>query len=256
MNRYGAIQQSHDRFYSDFSTFALFNDLRADAYGSRFSFLDGQYSYVPTEVLDAAVERSFAAVPSDKFVVDLGCGTGVLSGYLHRRLGCPVLGVDMSEVAIASAYVARSSHDLSFVVSNQECLPLASHAASLVVSVDSAQCSLDQRKLVQEVARVLKPHKPFIATLLVGENSDLLEETKDPFFRALQEAKFCQIEKINIDPGLDARFRFFSLVYKYRSSVISQCGQFAFNVLMSEAARLAKLRDRLAHVCITCRKVG
>jgi cyclopropane fatty-acyl-phospholipid synthase-like methyltransferase len=47
-------------------------------------------------------------IDKDKFVLEVGCGTGLTASYLAKRYGCRVVGVDLSEQMIDVA--RRKAH--------------------------------------------------------------------------------------------------------------------------------------------------
>jgi len=127
----------------------------------------------PGDVLDAmpavAVE-AFAGVsnlavtapiPTGAGVLDLGCGAGLDSLILARRVGSTgrVVGIDFSEAMLARARqgAATAGLDVTFCCGDAEQLPL--DAASVDVAVVNGIFNLNPARadIFRELARVVRP---------------------------------------------------------------------------------------------------
>lgn len=90
-------------------------------------------------------------------VLDLACGTGILSFALAQKASC-VVGLDITEDSIRIAREKALLHDMtnmSFYVSAAEAIPQADREFDFVTaSYLPKYCDIDQ--VVSEVARVLK----------------------------------------------------------------------------------------------------
>ena len=95
---------------------------------------------------------------SDKSVLDLGCAGGFMSEALHRR-GSRVTGIDPAHRAIDAArtHAAREALDIHYDVGVGEALPYADNSFDAVVCVDVLEHVVDLRRVIAEVARVLRP---------------------------------------------------------------------------------------------------
>ncbi|MBA2479917.1 MAG: 3-demethylubiquinone-9 3-O-methyltransferase [Planctomycetes bacterium] len=95
------------------------------------------------------------------FVVDLGCGGGLLSEPLARA-GATVVGVDISggSVRAASAHGADCPH-LHYLRGDATRPPLPDACADLVVCADVVEHIPDWESLVATAARVAKPGARF-----------------------------------------------------------------------------------------------
>ncbi len=111
-------------------------------------------------------------------VVDLGCGAGVECFIAARRVGPEgrVIGVDMLEDMLsgaragARAVADRLGYDnLSFVQGRLEDLPLEDASADVIVSNCVLNLSLHKRKLLAEIARVLRPGGRLVVSDVVCE---------------------------------------------------------------------------------------
>jgi len=91
-------------------------------------------------------------------VVELGCGTAYVSGWLARR-GARVTGVDVSREQLAIARRLASAHgvDLTLLEADAETTGLESGAFDLVVSEYGASLWCDPDRWLAEAARLLRP---------------------------------------------------------------------------------------------------
>ncbi|MBI3022644.1 MAG: class I SAM-dependent methyltransferase [Thaumarchaeota archaeon] len=96
----------------------------------------------------ASIERNWR-------VLDLGCGTCILERYLSKE-GCKVTGLDLTEEMLRVAQAKKIGCVESLFVGDAEQLPYAESAFDAVLSCYVAKYC-DERKLVKEVRRVLKP---------------------------------------------------------------------------------------------------
>jgi SAM-dependent methyltransferase len=93
-----------------------------------------------------------------KAVLDVGCGAGV-DLVRFAKGGAIVTGVDLTESAIelAKANIAQQGLTADLRVANGEALPFVDKSFDLVFAHGVVQYTADDRKLVAEVRRVLKP---------------------------------------------------------------------------------------------------
>ncbi|MFO7561528.1 MAG: bifunctional 2-polyprenyl-6-hydroxyphenol methylase/3-demethylubiquinol 3-O-methyltransferase UbiG [Enhygromyxa sp.] len=96
-----------------------------------------------------------------KTVVDLGCGGGFMAEALARR-GATVIGVDPCEAAIASASAHAHAHALSIDYRVGETIPVPDASVDCVVCVDVLEHVADLERVLDEIARVLKPRAVFL----------------------------------------------------------------------------------------------
>jgi len=91
-------------------------------------------------------------------VVELGCGSAYLSGWLARRGARPV-GVDLTPAQLATARRCQEEFGLSFplVEANAEAVPLPDDSFDLVVSEYGASVWCDPELWIAEAARLLRP---------------------------------------------------------------------------------------------------
>jgi ubiquinone/menaquinone biosynthesis C-methylase UbiE len=92
-------------------------------------------------------------------VVELGCGTGYISAWLHRRGARLVGGVDPTEGQLATARVLQAEIGPRFplVQASGEQVPLRDASFDLVVSEYGAAIWADPYQWIPEAARLLRP---------------------------------------------------------------------------------------------------
>jgi ubiquinone/menaquinone biosynthesis C-methylase UbiE len=102
-------------------------------------------------------------------VLDLGCGTGRLTGHL-RDLGLDVEGLDLSPGMLA---MARRAHpDIVFTVGTATDLPYPDGSQGGVVAFHSLIHVPDEQlgRAVAEIARVLRPGGTCLVTFHIGDS--------------------------------------------------------------------------------------
>ncbi|WP_397542554.1 methyltransferase domain-containing protein [Roseovarius salis] len=90
--------------------------------------------------------------------VELGCGTGYVSGWMARR-GARVTGIDLSAGQLATARRLAREHgaDIRFEEGNAEALPFADGAFDFAISEYGAAIWCDPAMWLRETWRVLRP---------------------------------------------------------------------------------------------------
>jgi SAM-dependent methyltransferase len=106
-------------------------------------------------------ESETRLLPEDlagKDVIELGCGTAYVSGWLARR-GARVVGIDNSQVQLATARRLQLDHGLDFplIHGNAESVPCADTSFDFAISEYGACLWADPQRWVPEAARVLRP---------------------------------------------------------------------------------------------------
>ena len=112
-------------------------------------------------VQDAVVDELRAQGPAR--VLDIGCGTGLLTSRLARRFAsCRIVGCDFSPGMLRQA--SRRRAHVGWVRGNAMALPFADGSFDTVISTDSFHWFPDQRVASAEGFRVLAPK----GRLLIG----------------------------------------------------------------------------------------
>lgn len=95
---------------------------------------------------------------SDRVVLDVGCGAGVeLVRFLRGRANA--VGIELSDRSadLARAYLAQTGYGGRVVIADAETLPIADGSVDLVYAHGVVQYTADDRRLVAECRRVLRP---------------------------------------------------------------------------------------------------
>ncbi|MDH4270671.1 MAG: class I SAM-dependent methyltransferase [Candidatus Aminicenantes bacterium] len=94
-------------------------------------------------------------------VVDIACGKGTTSIRLAKKIGCHVIGIDISEDLIAEAKwlaeKARVNDLVTFQVGDALNLPFPDRRYDAAISQAMLVLVGDQEKAIQEALRVIKP---------------------------------------------------------------------------------------------------
>jgi len=96
-------------------------------------------------------------------VLDLGCGGGFMAEALSKR-GATVIGIDPTEAAVAAAkaHADKAGLGIDYRVGNGEAIPLADCSVDCVVCVDVLEHVANVDRVIDEIARVLKPGGLFL----------------------------------------------------------------------------------------------
>lgn len=120
-------------------------------------------------VQDAVVARVRDRQPQR--ILDVGCGTGLLTTRLARELAVPVTGIDYSIGMLEAA--ARRHAGVSWLQADAMALPLRDGVADTIVCTESFHWYTDQERALREFARVLAPGgRAYVA--LVGPPVDFV----------------------------------------------------------------------------------
>lgn len=102
-----------------------------------------------------AILRELKPLRPDR-VLDLGCGTGLLTERVRRELGvASVVGADYSPGMLEQARVERP--DIEWVLASATALPLADASFDAVVSSEAFHWFPDQAAALAECRRILRP---------------------------------------------------------------------------------------------------
>src|SRR5512140_1733285 len=91
--------------------------------------------------------------------LDLGCGNGLIAGYLSDRSGAHLTGLDYIPQAIEQARqrTADRAARLDFMVGDINHLELAPASFDVILSIDSIYFSDDYEKTIAELTKTLRP---------------------------------------------------------------------------------------------------
>jgi ubiquinone/menaquinone biosynthesis C-methylase UbiE len=111
-------------------------------------------------------------------VLEVGCGRGGGASYIMRYLKPKsMMGVDISEKAIAFCKRFHAVEGLSFRFGDAEHLPFEDNTFDAIVNIESSQCYGSMDRFLNEVYRVLRPNGYFLFADHRGkEKVELLRE--------------------------------------------------------------------------------
>jgi ubiquinone/menaquinone biosynthesis C-methylase UbiE len=123
-----------------------------------------------------AVLRGLQQLQPDS-VLDVGCGTGQLTGRIGQRLpGARVVGCDLSQGMLRRA--ARRRTGLALVRSDALALPFADASFAAIVTTEAFHWFADQSAACREFARVLTPGGCVFASLINAPCGSLSQATR------------------------------------------------------------------------------
>jgi SAM-dependent methyltransferase len=95
-------------------------------------------------------------------VCDIGCGNGVFTGDLKRRIDCNLIGVDSNKYALEQA--SKLDFDKLIQVDDftKDKLPIDNESVDLVICKDVLEHLIDPEFLTHEIFRILKPGGYFL----------------------------------------------------------------------------------------------
>lgn len=142
-------------------------------YDVMFAVEDDHWWFVGRRaIVLAQIEEALKAAPSERRILDIGCGTGATMDHL-KRLG-EVNGIDLSRIPLD--YSRRRGHR-RVLCANAGQLPFADDSFDLVTALDVIEHLEDDIGGLREIRRVLKATAPAIIfvpafPLLWGPNDD------------------------------------------------------------------------------------
>lgn len=123
--------------------------------------------------------------------IELGCGTGYVSGWLARR-GARAVGVDASEKQLETARRLAEEYGVALTLhhGNAEDVPWPDASFDLAVSEYGAATWCDPHLWIPEAHRLLRPggelmfvcHSPFAMTCAPPDGSDVETALQRPYF--------------------------------------------------------------------------
>jgi len=119
-------------------------------------------------------------------VLDLGCGPGVMSSMVENK-GCDVVGVDLSPGMLQLA--RRHAPKTAFCIGEGRSLPFASQTFDAGIAVGVLEFAEDERLVLRDMARMLRPGGVFVATFPNRRSPYALWRRK-VYFRVLNLAHY------------------------------------------------------------------
>lgn len=134
-----------------------------DGYEAAFSDDVSKYDELTLSHYVELAERLLDGIDCrDKTVIDVGCGTGILSNMLLERGARKVVCIDFSQYMIEQCKIkfstmGYSSEKIEFRRADAEKLPFEDNMFDLAVSGMMLGLVVDQGKIISEMYRVLQP---------------------------------------------------------------------------------------------------
>jgi ubiquinone/menaquinone biosynthesis C-methylase UbiE len=138
--------------------------------------------------------------------IELGCGTGYVSSWMHRR-GAEVVGIDNSLEQLKTAERLKSKHSLAidFIQANAEQVPCQDSQFDFAVSEYGAAIWCDPYNWIPEAYRLLKPGglltflgtHPMAMVAAPLDGADCNETLNRPYFGM----HILDWREVEVDPG-------------------------------------------------------
>ena len=140
-------------------------DRMADSWWDEAGFLHVLAALNPARFgyMRRVITEELALAPAGLYVLDVGCGGGLLAEEF-ARLGCSVVGVDPSEASLAAAraHAAGQGLAIDYQRATGEALPFADASFDIVYCCDVLEHVADLGQVIAETARVLKPGSTYL----------------------------------------------------------------------------------------------
>jgi ubiquinone/menaquinone biosynthesis C-methylase UbiE len=133
----------------------------ASSFDDQAPSYDRWYSTPLGQLVDRVEKEAiFAHLPDlhDRLVLEIGCGTGIISLALARR-GARMVGLDASGPMLAAAAQKAGQHGLplAWIRGGAATLPFPNQSFDGVISVLAPDFMADRPAVVEEMVRVLRP---------------------------------------------------------------------------------------------------
>ena len=147
-----------DHYGAHYRAFAagVYGEVRRAAFGEDI----GQNSWLTVGEFDRFLSR--LGLRASTRLLDVGCGSGGPTLYVARRMGCQVVGVELSAEAVAEA--TRLAREASLETCSRfleadasERLPLEDGTFDALICIDVINHLPDRARVVGDWARVLRP---------------------------------------------------------------------------------------------------
>ena len=196
-------------------------------------------------------------------ILDVGCGTGQTSAYLHNTFGADIVGLDINPIMLQKAKNRFLSQKLNIelIEGSVEKIPVKDSTFDFVLS-ESVLAFVGKEKALKEINRVLKKGGRLIANeMTINSTPDKQEESEiknfygldtllleDDWRSLLDEAGF---KDINIRSGKkpligDQQVPEFNFSSNFEPEL--------FGVLNKHAEIIIKYEEFLSYRIITCTK--
>lgn len=147
------MQDFYESFYQVASRSPAHGAFCAQVYGRNLC----QHGFADMEQIDALIGA--LQIDARSSVLDVGCGTGLISEYVADQTGASVSGLDASERAITEAQTrtASRSQPLTFMTGDIRTLLLPAQTYDAILLIDSIYFSEDYALTISQLAAALRP---------------------------------------------------------------------------------------------------
>lgn len=174
-------RQTRDFYNSDDAIYRSFWDKKGNCHWGYFPSENTTFLQSMTELNKKMLALS--TIGDKSKVLDLGCGNGTNSFFIHEKTKATVTGVDLSDTRIenAKSILTQSKNGkrgLDFIQGTATNLPFADSSFSHVWSQATIYHVHEKRKALKEVMRVLKKGGMFIFDDLIKPNKIISKEAE------------------------------------------------------------------------------
>ena len=257
-----SIGEIYDRLHTAQRRSAALKRLWLHASGDDYPAAYDHLSFITLDELQRA--RLELRLSPGHTLVDLACGTGGPGLWLATQTGARLIGLDVSETAVAEARLRAVEVGLSNQVDYRragfEATGLPSASADGAFSVDALVYATDYAATMREIARILRPGARFVATTFEidpGTAESLGVPVQDGLgdSRPILEAAGLQILAYEELVGSAQRLRAtLNAVVNARDALVVDTGPIALKVFISELSRCADATFMKRRVFITAER--
>jgi len=240
--------RAHNNVYDAIERSTYFRQILTQAMGTDYPPESAQYSFIGMQGLCWIAER--ISMTSAGVCIDIGCGEGSLSNWLHRLCGRKITGYDTSEKAIQIA-MKKNHLNCNFVVADFCRLPIDDGSVAAISALDCVQHAPSPLLLANELARISIPGTRLIFTHWMRRFDPIMLARYDPLCSALSAAEFKIEEVTDLDPNLNIQFRVYAYVHANRKLLEEELGSMLLDSLMSEAHHLHPRRSKVGHLAVS-----
>jgi ubiquinone/menaquinone biosynthesis C-methylase UbiE len=246
-----ATTTAYDLQYAGVHAGKTFRAIRREVYGDDYPEEADPYSFVTmTDLrrLVALLELQFGDT-----LVDLGCGRGGPGMWVARETGADLIGVDLSEVAIAQARERVVDFGLEgrarFEVADLRHTGLPDGSCQGAMSIDLLGLVGTRDEAIAEVARILCPGGRYAFTAWESRAADGLH------YDGLLRQHGLLIEEHSEKPDWERRHRaVLARVLAAEEAVVQEMGEAAAGPIIAGATEMPKRMSQFRHMLIACRK--
>jgi ubiquinone/menaquinone biosynthesis C-methylase UbiE len=219
-------------------------------------------SFITVDELQQA--RTELRLSAGQTVVDLACGTGGPGLWIVRETGASLIGIDVSEAAVAGAreraLKLRLDDKAEYRRSGFDATGLPPASVDGAFSVDALVYSSDIAATMREIARILRPGARFVGTTFeidstVAERLGLPVQGALQDYRPTLQAAGLRLVTYEETPGWAQRLRAtYQALVSGKERLVADVDATALKVLLSELSRGADDQLTRRRVFITAER--